>query len=49
MHSDPRPEDSFVELRLSLYLTIAVELAYGNSAVAKAQWKRLCSPYAILE
>lgn len=38
-----RPEESFF-----ITFTVAAELACGNSAAARAQWERLCRPYAIL-
>jgi len=38
-----RPEESFF-----ITFTVAGELACGRSAAARAQWRRLCSPYAIL-
>lgn len=36
-------DDSFF-----ITFTVAGELACGNSAAARAQWERLCRPYAIL-
>lgn len=36
-------EDSFF-----ITFTVAGELACGQSAAAKAQWQRLCRPYAVL-
>lgn len=37
------PDESFF-----LTFTVAGELACGNSTAARAQWVRLCRPYAIL-
>lgn len=38
-----RPEESFF-----ITFTVAGELACGQSAAARAQWERLCEPYAVL-
>ncbi|MEX1114013.1 MAG: type II toxin-antitoxin system VapC family toxin [Akkermansiaceae bacterium] len=37
------PRDSFF-----ITFTVAGELACGQSAAARAQWERLCLPYAVL-
>lgn len=37
------PEESFF-----ITFTVAGELACGQSAAARAQWERLCRPYAVL-
>lgn len=37
------PRDSFY-----ITFTVAGELACGQSAAARAQWERLCRPYAVL-
>jgi len=38
-----RPDESFF-----ITFTVAGELACGQSAAARAQWERLCRPYAVL-
>jgi tRNA(fMet)-specific endonuclease VapC len=44
--------DAFFAARLEesffITFTVAGELACGQSAAARAQWERLCSPYAVL-
>lgn len=45
--------DSFLAARADevffITFTVAGELACGQSAAARAQWERLCRPYAVLQ